>query len=232
MSTFLQKLVWLVTGGVPRLILTRKEDFFTLSAFRRKRPTNIIRLLRKWPQFASLVNLPAQNPNVIRVPVSQLCAIRLALQAADVPIRIEITPEMMALQPVACPSDFLVTYEWTTEGLTRQFNLPASYFNEGWVVADSKFWQLQITPQDDEWLHLARITGTTAVEFLRTVVPGWKRRNLPVQCRTSYVEEPALQVRIGNVSSEAVGINVRWCNDPDEVRPTPTLAARGKSPRK
>ena len=224
MADFLQKLLWFVTGS-PRLILNRTHGNFLLSAFRGRTPADIRRMLRKWPSLAPLANLPVQSLNVIRVPVAQLCNARLVLQrVADLPIRIDVAPEVSHLQPVPPPDDFAIDYEWTAEGLIRRFNVPSDYAEDGWFITDSQFWQLPILPEENQWLQPATVAGSNIVVLLRTILPLWRQRKLPIRCSLCYLAEPAFRVRVGDVTEEAVQIAVEWCNDPKEIYGAPSLS--------
>jgi hypothetical protein len=224
MAELLRRLLWIATGGVPRLILKRKETSFTVSALRGKSPTNIAALLRKSPKLTNLTNLPAESLSVLRVPVSQLCDTRLLLQhAVDLPFHIEIAPDVLGLSRVDCPREFAVVYEWTRQGLTRHFTIPAEYCEAGWFVSDSHLWRLPATVEDDEWLRLPSVVGDKAIQFLRNVLPDWRRRDLPIRCPITYADAPAIQARISRVTDNTVDLSVSWCNDPQKISSTPTL---------
>jgi hypothetical protein len=225
MPNLIQQIAWLLTGGEPRLVLTRGKDSFVLSAYKGKKAANLGRFLDKWSALSSFIQPKDRDANTAEVPVPKLSTVRLGLQSiSGLPLKIEIAPDVLALQPVALPNDFAISYEWSKEGLARRFSGQADYFGNGWFIGPGKYWQIPgLTAHDDEWLRLNRLLGEATVSFLQQIVPEWQKRKLPVRAAVQYSAEPAVHFEISNVSLETVQLSGEWIDNPGSIQPAPAV---------
>lgn len=226
MSNFLQRISWLLSGGQPRLVLTRCKDSIVLSAYKGAKPASLNRFLKKWPALGSFIRPEDVRANTADISVPQLSSVRLGLQSSHaLPIKIEIAPDVQKLQPVSVPNGFVITYAWTADGLVRVFSNQAEYFGGGWFIAPGNYWQIAgITLQDDEWLRLNRLLGGAAIRFLQQIVPEWQKRKLPIHVETGYCIEPAVHFEVSNVTGDSAQLKAEWSDDPFSIRAAPSVA--------
>jgi hypothetical protein len=224
MPKLIQRIAWLLSGGEPRLVLTRGKDSFVLSAYKGRKPASVGQFLEKWPALGTFIPKDLRS-NTAEIPVPRLSAVRLGLQSAyELPLKIEIAPDVLELQPVPVPNGFAIDYPWTEDGLERRFSGQADYFGGGWFIGPGKYWQVSgITTQDDEWLRLGRLLGDAAIRFLQQVVPEWQKRKLPIHVETGYSVEPAVRFTLSNVTTETAQLSGEWSDDPLTIRAAPAV---------
>lgn len=227
MSSLVQRFLSFLQGGPWRLMLERREVTFVLTAFKGKKSIPLSSLLDRNPPARQLSSLLRLSGDTAVVPVQNLVEARLALRNLESDLlRVDISAEAEAFRVVDAPPDFVVSYVWAepTGRIQREVGKQAVYCGDGWFVSGDLGWPMPGAEAiDDAWLKMATIGGKNIMPFLRSTIPSWQRRSLPVQCELQVSDEPVVAFSVRYVCDDYLDCTVTWKVPTSAIREIPSL---------
>ncbi len=221
----------MLRGTDYQVTLTMEQNQILFSVYRGNRKVPFAQLYQDHSEFRRITPLILAQGDQIIVPLQNLERVRADLgyisgKCANDSVKVSIAPEVARLKPRNIPDNFSISYIWSdsAEALIQEIQGGRAYCGKGWFVAEDAYWNVPgINETDDPWLVQTMVRGKDVIEIVNHLIPGWKKRGIPVTSEVVPGSGPAFTLVIAAVGDSTVSLEITWRINPKDLKAYPSL---------